>query len=315
MVNYRCNAACRHCLYACSPSRHSGYITQEKTEYICDLLVKGRIGSVHIGGGEPFLDFEGLLTVIRCLVKAGIQLDYIETNAFWASKGPHDPVTSERINILKNEGVEALCISIDPFHAEYIPWAYPIDLAQICEKQGMGYFLWKEECLKALSRLDRNKRHAKKEIEAALGGDYIARTAAAYGIRLGGRAVNIEEEYGSYKSAADLLDGSPCFALLSTGHFHVDMDGYFIPPGCTGLRLPLDEVLAGTKNGNYPVFESLFTGGIAALWDLAAAQGFSADKKGYPSKCNLCFHIRKFLAAKGYAELDEDFYAEALRYW
>ena len=58
MVNYQCNAACRHCLYSCSPARNPGYVNESSAEEICRLLYKGGCRSVHIGGGEPFLDFE-----------------------------------------------------------------------------------------------------------------------------------------------------------------------------------------------------------------------------------------------------------------
>ena len=311
MVNYRCNAACRHCLYACSPSRRAGYVSQDKIREISRLLMKGQIGSVHIGGGEPFLDFQGLRMVVRGLADAGITLDYIETNAFWA----YNRECAEYLAILSHEGVKALCISIDPFHAEYVPWDYPVNLAHSCEKQGMGFFLWKQEFIKTLSRLDRSTRHSRQEIETVLSPDYVGKTAKAYGIRLGGRAANIEEEYGHPKPVAELLDEHPCNDLLSTGHFHVDLEGFFIPPGCTGLRLPLDELLDGTKEGAYPVFEVLYSKGVMGLYHFARQNGFSEDEKGYPSKCNLCFHIRKFLAPKGFAELDEDFYAEALKYY
>jgi hypothetical protein len=311
MVNYRCNAACRHCLYACSPSQREGYITEDRISFLCRLLVNGNIGSVHIGGGEPFLDFQGLLTVIRSLAKAGIRLDYIETNAFWA----RDPCCAEYLEALKKEKVEALCISIDPFHAEYVPWAYPIELARACEKQGMGYFLWKQDFIRTLSRLDANARHTRQELESALSPEYVKKTASAYGISLGGRAVNIEEEYSKAQPAESFLDTEPCKRLLSTGHFHVDMDAYFIPPGCTGRRLPLDELLAGVESSSYPVFEALYIGGIAALFELAGQHGFLPDKDGYVSKCNLCFHIRKYLASRGFSELDEVYYAEAMKYY
>ena len=310
-MNYRCNAACRHCLYACSPSRTPGYVSKEKMQDICRFLNKGRIGSVHIGGGEPFLDFQGLIMVIRELARAGIALDYIETNAFWAL----GPSCDEYLTVLKQEGVGALCISVDPFHAEYVAWSCPLSLARSCEKQGMGYFLWKQDFVKQLSRLDNKKRHTRQEIEAALSSDYVSNTARAYGIRLGGRALNIEEEYGFGKPAVEVLDESPCKGLLSTGHFHVDLDAYFIPPGCTGLRLPLEELLEGTERGRYPVYEALNSNGISGLYNFALKRGFSEDKKGYPSKCNLCFHIRKFLAPQGFAELDEDFYSESLKYY
>ena len=160
MVNYRCNAACRHCLYACSPVRRPGYITKEKIREICSLLKKGHIGSVHIGGGEPFLDFEGLLEVVRCLNSSGIRLDYIETNAFWANNSIRD----EYITALVDEGVRALCISIDPFHAEYVPWENPVNLAYACDKKGLDFFLWKEGFYKTLSGLDEKKHYSRKEL-------------------------------------------------------------------------------------------------------------------------------------------------------
>ena len=311
MVNYRCNAACRHCLYACSPSRYAGYVSKEKIQEICRLLVSARIGSVHIGGGEPFLDFQNLLIVIRELAESGIILDYIETNAFWA----HDKACGEYLAILRKEGVRALCISVDPFHAEYVPWEFPVSLARSCEKQGMGYFLWKQEFIKHLSRLDGKKRHPRAEIEAALSPDYVGKTATAYRIRLGGRAINIEAEYGRQKPTAELLDDHPCDELLSSGHFHVDLESFFIPPRCTGLRLPLGELLSGTEQDKYPVFQALYSTGIAGLYRFALEHGFAPDKNGYSSKCNLCFHIRRSLAGRGFAELDTDFYEESLKYY
>ena len=311
MVNYRCNAACRHCLYACSASRRIGYISKDKIREICHFLVKRQIRSVHIGGGEPFLDFKALLVVIQELAKAKITLDYIETNAFWA----HDPECEEYLTILNQEGVNALCISVDPFHAEYVPWEYPLKLAHSCEKLGMGYFLWKQGFLKQLSSLDGNKRHTRKEIERTLSADYIKKTSSAYGIKLGGRAINIEEEYVQRKPIKLLLDDKPCDDLLSTCHFHVDLEGNFIPPGCTGIYLPLKEVLEGIKPGHYPVFESLYTDGITGLYRFALQYGFSEDEEGYPSKCNLCFRVREFLASRGFTELDEDFYRESLKYY
>jgi hypothetical protein len=61
---------------------------------------------------------------------------------------------------------------------------------------------------------------------------------------------------------------------------------------------------------------SLFNRGGLSNGDFKATHhDVPEDEKGYPSKCNLCFHIRKFLAPKGFPELDEDFYNEALKYY
>jgi hypothetical protein len=311
MVNYQCPAACRHCLYACSPTRGDGYISREMMGEVCRLLRQGGIGSVHIGGGEPFLNFEGLLMAIRELKAAGITLDYIETNAAWVND---DKDTVKKLKALIAEDVSALCISVDPFHAEYIPYALPLRLAHICDETGMDYFLWKQQFLKTLSRLDPDNAHSRAEMEEILMPEYISNTAGLYGLHWGGRAVNIEEEYAPAIPAAQILNDDPCHTLLSTGHFHVDMDGFFIPPGCTGIRLPLAEAVDSIPDGKYPVFESLYHGGTAALIKLAKEHGF-VPKQAYPSRCNLCFHTRRFLSSKGFAELDSRHYEESVKYY
>ncbi|MDR2178544.1 MAG: radical SAM protein [Treponema sp.] len=315
MVNYRCNAACRHCLYACSPTRGAGYAGRKTMREICAVLRRGGIGSVHVGGGEPFLNIEGLLMAVRELAAAGISLDYVETNGFWAADVKE---ARETLRALAGEGVHSLCVSLDPFHAEYVPYGLPLRLAELCDEEGMGYFLWKQQFLRPLSRLTDSSAHSREELEARLRPGYIGDTARSYGVRLGGRAVNIEEEYGPSHSLAELLGGaakhSPCGDLLSTGHFHVDQDAYFIPPGCTGLRFPLAEAVDGIPAGKYPVFETLYEGGPAALLDFAGDRGF-VPEKNYPSLCNLCFHIRAFLSEEGFAELDKNHYEESLKYY
>jgi hypothetical protein len=285
-------------------------------EKICRLLRKGGCRSVHIGGGEPFLDFDGLVMMIRVLNRNGITLEYIETNAFWAADSANLPDAEKKLKKLLTEGAGTLCISIDPYHAEYVPYGAPLALAQLCEKTRMNYFLWRQESLHFLSRLDPQKKHSCSDMEKILSRDYIYKTARQHGIIYGGRAVNIEREFSTLFPAENFTGkDSPCRNLLSTGHFHVDMNGYFIPPGCTGIHIPLAEAINGISEEKYPVFEALYNGGVLALLELALQYGFSADIAGYPSKCNLCFFIRKFLSEKEFAELDKIHYREALKYY
>ena len=285
-------------------------------EKICALLRKGGCRSVHIGGGEPFLDFESLLMVIRKLKKAGITLEYIETNAFWVSVTSAPGEAVKKLERLLAEGPQTLCISIDPYHAEYVPYGAPLALAGLCGKIGMDYFLWRNAFIPFLSSLDKQKAHSRAEMESSLGRDYIHKIAKAYGVGYGGRAVNIERDFGALFPIENFTaDNTPCRSLLSTGHFHVDMYAYFIPPGCTGIRLPLIEVVDDIPADKYPAFEALYSGGIFALFNLALQHGFPAAAEAYPSKCNLCFHLRRFLAGKGFLELDREHYEEALKYW
>ena len=312
MPNYECSAACRHCLYACSPTYESGgYMTETVMDETFGLLREGGCRSVHIGGGEPFLNFDGLLTLLQKAAKHGVYVDYIETNACWATD--EDTIT-KHLTALRKAGADTLCISVDPFHAEYVPYAFPLRLAQVCQKKSFGFFLWQERFLAMLRDVAPNASHDRNALEKLIGPDYIRDTANAYGIRMGGRAINIENEYHARKPTEQVLSSKPCTGLVSTGHFHVDMYNRFIPPGCTGFVVPMEDVVRGIQPGKYPVLEALYSGGVAGLLEFAKNHGFEPDVEGYASGCGLCFYIREFLSGKNFAELDETHYIEALKY-
>ena len=313
MANYRCTAACRHCLYACSPGRTDGYITEATAESVASLLRTAGCRSVHIGGGEPFLDFEGLVKLVRILSKAGISVEYIETNAYWAS----DTVRSKKyLQELLHAGANAFCISVDPFHAEYVPLELPLLLAETCRNVGFGYFLWQDRYLSVMSRLDRSKIHNREEMEKLISPRYIIETAKSYGIGYGGRAISIEAEYSPKKPVKEIVNNRPCRSLVSGGHFHVDMYGRYVPPGCTGIAIPLDEAVNGIPEGKYPVYEALLSGGVKNLLEYATSKGFLTKNEGYPSGCTLCFHIRHWLCENAPTpELDPEHYIEAMKYW
>lgn len=281
MPNYQCTAACKHCLYACDPQWGDGYMTTEMMRYVCKTLKESGCRSVHIGGGEPFIDFDGLCELVRTCKTFGIKVDYIETNAFWVND---EEKTIRRLQTLSQTGVDALCISHDAYHAEYVDATLPLKLAKICRHIGYGYFMWETQ----INRL-----------------------------RFNGRAIQLEKEHFQNKPLKDILlearSRKGCKGLTSGNHFHVDINGMYIPPGCTGIVLPLKEVLSNQFSKNYPVFNALYNGGPAALIELAQERGFELDPTGYPSVCACCFFVRKYLSESGgFAELDREHYVHAL---
>ena len=117
MANYRCTAACRHCLYSCSPDRTDGYITEKTANEVCKLLKRSGCYSVHIGGGEPFIDIDGLIKLIKCINKSGIRVEYIETNAYWAT---NEDRVKEYLEALREAGANTLCFRIRHWLSENI---------------------------------------------------------------------------------------------------------------------------------------------------------------------------------------------------
>jgi hypothetical protein len=217
---------------------------------------------------------------------------------------------------LRDVGADTLCISLDPFHAEYVPIGKALELAKICASIGFRFFLWQERFLGVMSGLDFTKVYSRDELEQLLSPRYVFDVARSYGLHFGGRAVNIETEYLRPRLVEEIADKEPCSSLLSGNHFHVDLNGNFVPPGCTGIIIPLDEVVNGIPSGKYPVLETLLSGGVAELLHYAKSLGFVADHRGYPSGCALCFAIRYWLSVNvPTPELDVEFYVESLRYY
>jgi len=197
-----------------------------------------------------------------------------------------------------------------------VPYAYPLLLAQVCQNNDFGYFLWQDRFLAMLRDTNPDTAHSRAELEKSIGKSYIRDTANAYGIRFGGRAVCIEKEYHKPKPVDAVLNSDPCRNLVSTGHFHVDMYNKFLPPGCTGIAIPLEDAVRGIPAGRYPVFDALLSGGVAALYELAKQYGFAQDDEGYVSGCSMCFFICKFLSETGcFAELDNEHYVESIKYY
>jgi len=337
MANYICTAACRHCMYASSPDRSDGYITRKAdggiskkaAENMCGLLREAGCYSVHIGGGEPFMDFEGLLALVQTLTDARISVEYIETNAYWAADNAR---TKKWLSELARAGGDTLCISLDPYHAEYVPIELALALAKACRDTGFGFFLWQERFLKMMTGLARGRAHSRAEMEKLISPRYICDTAKIYGIGYGGRAVGIEAEYSKKFPVEAIVDSKPCRRLISGGHFHIDMHCRYIPSGCTGVAIPLEEAVRGIPDSKYPVLEALLEGGSANLLRFARERGFIPEPDGYPSGCTLCFHIRRWLSEQpgavqdggarrltyscaAYPELDPEHYRESMKYW
>ena len=179
MVNNRCNARCAHCLYASSPDWPDDYMSEETCQRVAETLDDFSIPSVHIGGGEPFLHFDGLCTVLKTLADADIDIDYIETNALWCGD---EKTAREKILRVKALGGNTLMASCDPFHASYIPLERVITFVRLCRECAMDYFVWHEAYLARFLQMGipRERPLSVQELSELLGEDYRERTAAEY---------------------------------------------------------------------------------------------------------------------------------------
>ncbi|MBE6541353.1 MAG: radical SAM protein [Ruminococcaceae bacterium] len=294
ITNYVCTAECRHCMFGSSPSCPKEYITTEESENIASILEEAGTPSVHIGGGEPFMNFPALLSLIDALNRHGIGVDYIETNAFWAKD---EDIVKNRLWELTKRGVTTVMVSSDPFHIEYVPLSRVLTLIKLLSEEGFDYFIWQERYLRKLIHLDHNRTYSKEELEKILGKNYITYTAREYGLGMNGRALAISYDIYPLKSVDELLKSPPCHNILSAQHCHFDLYGNAVPSGCPGLCANSRDYLCGDiSTDKYPVMSRLVCGRIKSLFEYAHNLGFVPDPQGYPTKCSFCYAMRSFLS-------------------
>ncbi|MDJ0804904.1 MAG: hypothetical protein QNI97_18660 [Desulfobacterales bacterium] len=296
IVNYHCVSRCGHCLYNCGPHRDKAYLTAERAEAIFGRIAALGCRSVHIGGGEPLLDPAGLAAVLDAARKTGMGIDYVETNSAWYMDRDRAVAI---LSDLRTEGLRTLLVSISPFHNAHIPLARVRGVIDACRETGIQVFPWVNAFVRDLDRLGANATHEMAAFEAAFGRDYLARIPDRYWIHLGGRALETFRTVIPGQPVAEVLDKSPLScarALSDTTHFHIDLEGRYIPGLCAGLAFTMEDLDAPLPAGKYPLLERLATNGINGLFALAQENyGFEPSRSTYLNHCDLCTDIRQHL--------------------
>jgi hypothetical protein len=271
---------------------------------------------VHLTGGEPFLDWPGLLALCRAAQREGLApLEKVETSAYWAA----DPaIARDRIAALADAGMRMLVISADPYHQQFVPIEYARRLASTAVEilgEHRVRVRWRDW-------LRDGRDTASLDVDARR--ELLAAYAAGGRERWNGRAAELLAPLVEPKSPSELADENCGPALLRSRHVHVDGAGRVVPGTCAGIilgRLGAGATVASIWRGlsegaTGPVLAALTRGGPVALAHLAGRVGF-VPRPAYAGKCELCWHVRTFLSAAGgfedelgptrlYAAADED---------
>jgi hypothetical protein len=303
MLSYRCTNACRHCLYRCGPEQPDEWMTEDTAERVLQALAQEpRLESIHLAGGEPFLWPDLLERVLRLCASYCVPVDYVETNAFWAADFGK---AVDLLTRMAGAGLRSLLVSASMFHNEFIPF----ERTQTCIEAAASVFgphnviVWTPQVYDLLGRLpDPAKTHTLAEFCEHVGIPYGSRQLPRlYGLTAGGRVPSgLRDFYDPLP--ADAFHGEACLGdLMCTTHFHVDPHGHFFTGLCAGLApATADDVHPLITDETFPVFSTLCIGGPTGLMQTAADQhGFRPRAKGYISKCDLCFDVRRHLESTG----------------
>ena len=297
ITNYYCTSRCGHCLYGCSPAWKKQYIDLETTEK--NILKIKALGchSIHIGGGEPFLNVKGLKMVIETACSLGVHVEYVETNSSWYKN--HDSAC-EILSSLSNRGLSTLLISISPFHNEHIPFYKVKGVIEACNTSKMKVFPWISSFYSEIDAFDDKSIHSMEQYQDRYGRSYLRRLPSRYWIHHGGRALRTFAHVLGTRRCEEILSSNKggCPELLNVSHFHFDLFGNYIPGLCSGLAIHRDDVGEEISPDKYPFIHVLFYGGISGLFDLASGRYGFKPSDGYMSKCHLCFDLRRYLVVQ-----------------
>ncbi len=297
-LGYRCSSRCRHCLYACGPHRRDG-LADDLDSLLDELKRRAPLAAFHVGGGEPFLDLDLLSSVLEGFSTRGLLVDYVETNASWVRSEPH---ARETLTHLRSLGLNGLLVSASHFHAEFVTPRRTLALVAIArEVLPSGVIVWLPDFLSDLASLDPDSRLDLDALIAERGDGFALQVALRYGVIPGGRAGRLLASHGFHMDWPAAAQGAPCRQRLeNTTHFHVDLEGNYVPGLCGGIVIPLSLVPGPMPAGRFPVLERLHHQGLSCLVAWAIEEhGFAPLDSGYSGACDLCTHVRIHLHARG----------------
>ncbi len=306
ITNYFCSSSCRHCLYNCSPQWEKQYIDAETARENLEKIRAMGCRAVHIGGGEPLLRPEKLITVLEVAKAVGVSIEYVETNSSWFKD--NDSAIS-LLSRLRDKGLHTLLVSISPFHNEQIPFARVQGVVDAAQHAGIGIFPWVSDFVSDLTSFDTTRPHSLNEYQQRFGDDYLMQIMQRYWIHLGGRALETFRPWLGKKTLQQVLDENPggCAVELSdTSHFHMDLFGNYIPGLCSGLVISCDDLGSRLSADKYPILVKLYSEGIRGLVSMATEMfGFAPQINNYINKCDLCTEIRTYMVNSDYNESSE----------
>jgi hypothetical protein len=311
ILSYKCQARCRHCIYACSPDWKADWITEETLEKGLAQLSRtirpdprgahtvGLNTGLHFTGGEPFLNFDLLLTATRMAEEHGIPSTFVETNSSWCID---DQTARDKLERLRAAGLKGIMISVNPFYAEYVPF----ERTERCIRLSLEVFdrrnvmVYQMEYYREFKQLGIRDKIALEDYLELTG--RRAFTGQVEMFFMGRATYALKEFYPTYP--ADRFFDVPCLPPpLREWHNHFDNYGNFMPGYCGGISLgnwlEMDKLLAeGIDTDERPVLGFLLSGDIRGLFEFARDFDYRESEPGYLSKCDLCTDIRKHLAAQ-----------------
>jgi hypothetical protein len=116
-ITMKCPLKCSHCAVSGYKKSSFAWDFDRVQQWFRDIKSTGFIRQVSITGGEPFIEFEKLISVVDILTHVGLESSVI-TSSYWAGDKAE---TKRLLGELAHHGLGTLCLSIGPYHQRQVP--------------------------------------------------------------------------------------------------------------------------------------------------------------------------------------------------
>ncbi|MCS7119818.1 MAG: radical SAM protein [Nitrososphaerota archaeon] len=308
ILSYTCTCECKHCMYACSPKWKDGWINTADAEKIIKSLSgtiqvspfgRRRVSinyGLHFTGGEPFLNFNLLVKLVRIASKFNIPSTFVETNSFWSMD---DSTARSKMIILKDAGLDGILVSVNPFILEHIPFDRTLRTIRLArEVFGDNVIVYQEMFLHQFMILGVKGTLRLEEYLKCAGPGGLTNVEL---LPMGRACYKLAQFFRKFKS--EVFFHESCLnELTRQWHVHIDCYGNFIPGYCGGLSLGNvtgeESLCREIDLDKHPIIACLLsTNGLEKLYRMAVNEfDYRSLPDGYISKCHLCVDIRKHIS-------------------
>ena len=300
LLTYKCNARCKHCSYQAGPQRQRSIHAEQAQAWLVELNGIQPLQTVTIHGGEPFLFFQEMLSILAKARELGIRQRWVITNGFWAE---NSGAAKASLKTLKEAGLNAITFSVDGFHQEHVSF----DTVRIGIESAMllgidriavdSYFLYSEDKDNAYNIRTKEYHERLKDIPGLVVNSFTASFEGR------AAALLVENEYRE-----DNIPRQVCHppgwlgsSLENPDTIEIDSEGNITL--CPGIaignagRESLTEVVSRYDCRRHPIIKVIVEKGPVGLLDLARSHGYEQNQN-FVNECHLCYEMRKYLCGQ-----------------
>jgi len=291
----KCNSQCIHCQANASPLRNEVMDVKDAHNYLTQTTAVSNIESFMVFGGEPMLYPERAIVIFKKAYQLRIPKIDMITNGIW---GKDREKAEELAKKLKAAGLKYVNISVDAFHAEYIPLEYPKNAALALLKAGIEDVKWNVavvESIDAENEYDKKTKQILKKLEP------IGIDVSFVKIMPVGRAVENLRGFFQHEPLDGSCEGEPLIGNTLTNPNSICIEPSGSVNICWHLAIgnaketPLSRIIREYNWQKNPIIKTLVKEGPTGLLKLSNVHNQKLQENHYINKCHLCIEIRKNL--------------------